>query len=163
MGRPWARSGAVAGQDVTEQPPAFAIELRQPQGLDWKIVRRTGVEPYAGQQQGYLDVLHAGRLLHEVLARERVAAQGQAMPQRRRDGVGIGVEIVGLACLWQVLRHPRLPGDEVRQASPLPVRRVLDVQGRDHALADVEPGRLERRGYGCRRVAEISYRRPAEI
>src|SRR5215208_3362282 len=67
-----ARSAIL--DDRAEQFPALAVELHHLHLLVDAVVGRRGVGDHAGQRQAAGDVLQIGRLLHDVFAREVVAA-----------------------------------------------------------------------------------------
>src|SRR5262249_6794735 len=67
-------SGALAVQDVAEQLPVLALEARQLRRLDRIVVGRAGVDRDARQQQRRLELLVVGRLFHDVLTGQVVAA-----------------------------------------------------------------------------------------
>src|SRR5262245_149671 len=73
---------ALPAQHLAEQHPALAVEAGELHLLDRIEVRRTGVELDARQQHGQLQVLDAGGLAHDVLAREIVAALLEDLDQR---------------------------------------------------------------------------------
>ena len=61
-------------EDLAEQGPPLAVEPGELLLLDRGEVGRARVDLDAGQQQRQLEVLEVRRLLHDVLAREVVAA-----------------------------------------------------------------------------------------
>src|SRR5581483_7519767 len=99
-----ARSTRVL-EDRAEQLPALAVELHHLQLLVDAIVLGRGVVDDARQREIELDVLQAGRLLHDVLAGQVVAAGLQHMDQELRGRVAVRVEARVLVAVRIVLRH----------------------------------------------------------
>src|SRR6266404_3376137 len=79
----------VAVDDVTEALPGLALESLKLNRGDRGKVSGAGIDLDARKQKAELKSLDAGRLLHDVRAREIVAAGLQHMLERLRDGVGI--------------------------------------------------------------------------
>src|SRR4051794_40700946 len=74
-------------EDRAEQLPALAVELHHLQLLVDAIIVRSGVGKDARQRQIELDILQAGRLLHDVLAGEIVAAHLEDMNHQLRGRI----------------------------------------------------------------------------
>src|ERR1700730_4584727 len=74
-------SAADAGvlDDRAEQLPALAVELHHLHLLVDAVIGRRRMGGHAGQRQAAGEVLQTGRLLHDVFAREIVAALTQDM------------------------------------------------------------------------------------
>src|SRR5689334_12848417 len=78
----YVSAAALAGvDDWAEADPALAVEAHHLQLLVEPVVGRCGVDRHAGQRQIGDDTLQAGRLLHDVLAREVVAAALENLDQ----------------------------------------------------------------------------------
>src|SRR3984957_20140156 len=94
----------IVGDDGAEQVPLLALEPHHLQLLDRGEVGRPGVDLDARQQRVGLEILQARRLLHDVLAREIVAALLQHLHQRLRDAVAVhhrAVEPVGVGVVFR--------------------------------------------------------------
>src|SRR4029450_5026788 len=77
----------VAAHDLAKQLPGFALEPLQLNLRDRSKVGRRRVDLDARQQAAEFEVLDAGCLLHDVLAREIVAAGFQDLNEPLCDGV----------------------------------------------------------------------------
>src|SRR3984957_12107161 len=84
-----ASAADVAGDDLAEQIPFLALEFLQLELGDRGEVGGAGVNLDARQQAAELQIPHTGRLLHDVLAREIVAAVLQHVHEALRDGVAV--------------------------------------------------------------------------
>src|SRR4051794_6327126 len=71
-----------AADHVAHQLPALAVELLELHLLDREEIGRAGIDLDARQQHRHFEVLEVGRLLHDVLARQIVAALLQHLGQR---------------------------------------------------------------------------------
>src|SRR5262249_8982584 len=80
-----------AGDDVAEQMPRLAVELHQLHLLDRKEVVRTGVDLDARQHHVAGEILEICRLLHDVFARQIIAALPEQMDQGLRRCVTVDV------------------------------------------------------------------------
>src|SRR5262249_37557129 len=78
----------IAGHHRAEQFPARAVEADHLHLLDRRKIARTGVDPDARQQHAQLEIFQIGRLPHDVLAREVVAALLEHLDQRLRLQIG---------------------------------------------------------------------------
>src|SRR5262245_39440184 len=155
--------GALVFEDRAEQFPALAVELHHLQLLVDAIVVRRGVGDDARQVQVELDVLEAGRLLHDVLAGQIVAARLQHMDQQLRGGVAIGVEARILVAIRIILGHELKVLLHARIVLPGRIERVLAVVDADHALGGFQPRRLHDRADRGGVDVEDVYRLPAEL
>src|SRR3954463_15074572 len=77
----------VAAQDLAEQFPSLALELLQLNLRDRREVGRAGVDLDAGQQATEFKPLDVGRLFHDVLTREVIAARLEDVDKSLRHGV----------------------------------------------------------------------------
>src|SRR3954466_12580638 len=96
---------ALVLEDRAEQFPALAVELHHLQLLVDAVIVRRGVGDDARQRQIELDVLEAGRLLHDVLAGEIVAARLEHVDQQLRGRIAVAVKARILVAIRIVLRH----------------------------------------------------------
>src|SRR5258708_26941499 len=87
----------VAVDDVAEALPGLALEFHELNRGDRSEVSGAGIDLDARKQAAELKSLDAGRLLHDVLAREIVAAGLQHMHDTLRDRVAehhVGIDPV---------------------------------------------------------------------
>src|SRR3981189_1349127 len=89
--RRYCRTSAsdVAVDDVAEAFPGLALEFHELNRGDRGEVSGTGIDLDAREQAAELQILDAGRLLHDVLAREIVATVFQHVDEALRDGVAV--------------------------------------------------------------------------
>src|ERR1700760_4945675 len=73
--------------DVREHLPFLALETHHLQLLDRRVIGRRSVDLDAGEQRVRLEILQARGLLHDVVARQVVAAHLQHLHQRLRNAV----------------------------------------------------------------------------
>ena len=118
---------------------------------------------HPGQQHRQLQVLNVGRLRHDVLARQVVAALLEDMDQGHRDIVAIDVELVGFVGFGVVLVHPRRPVAIVLGVLPLRIGRILLVERGDQAGRLVETRGRQHRAHRVRDVVEQVQRLPADV
>ena len=100
----------LAGNDIAEQLPAFAVEFHQLHLLDRKEVVRAGADLDAGQQHFAGKILQARGLLHHILPREIVTALLENLNHGLRRGIAIDVIVVGLVAVREILVHEGQPG-----------------------------------------------------
>src|SRR5467141_1932984 len=93
----------VGVDDVAEALPGLTLESLELNSGDRGEVGGAGIDLDARKQATELKSLDAGRLLHDVLAREIVAAGLQHMLERLRDGVGIHHKQIGPVAFREVL------------------------------------------------------------
>ena len=105
--------------NLAEQLPALALELHQLQLRDRRKVGRRGVDLDARQQAAKLEVLDARRLLHDVLARQVVAAGLQHMHEALRDGIGVHHRPIGAVGFGVIFIQELVPGLHARIVLPL--------------------------------------------
>src|SRR5262245_28782408 len=72
----WKRliAGAFMGNDVAKELPRLTLEASKSHRLEWIVVGRACIHPYALNDHRQLDIPEAGRLFHDVGAREIIAA-----------------------------------------------------------------------------------------
>src|ERR1700759_453125 len=105
------RSAAdVGADDIAEAFPSLALEPLQLYRRDRGEIGRRRVNLDARQQARDLEVLHACRLLHDVLPGQVVAAVLQHVNQTLGNDPGIHDGRVGAVCLRVVLVEERVPG-----------------------------------------------------
>src|SRR5215813_9419025 len=83
-----------AGQQVAEQIPACAVEFAHLDLFERRKIGRRCIELDAGQRQRHDKVLEVRGLLHDVLARQLVAALLDDL--RRRIGKAIAGDVAGV-------------------------------------------------------------------
>src|SRR2546423_3199769 len=85
-------SMALLAQHVAEQHPLLAVEALELHRLDRREVVAAGGDADPGQQGVDAKALHVGRLLHDVLARQVVAALLEDLGDGRAHRVAVDVE-----------------------------------------------------------------------
>src|SRR6202158_546430 len=153
----------LAGDDIAEQLPAFAIELHQLHLLDRKEIVRAGVDLDPRQQHIDGKILQVCGLLHHILARKIVTALFQNLDHGLRRRIAVDVVVVGLVAVREILVHEGCPGLDPGIVLPRRIGRILQIGGRNDALGIVEAGWLENGCDRCRHVAEKIHRLPAEF
>ena len=116
-----------------------------------------------GSARSSCDVLQAGRLLHDVLARQIVAALLQHMHQQLRGRIAVGVEVRVLVAFRIVLRHEVEILLHARIVLPGRIERILAVVDADHALGGFQARRLHHRADRGGIDVEDVHRLPAEL
>src|SRR5262245_39663557 len=95
----------VAVHDLAEQLPGFALELLQLDLRDRSEVGRAGVDLDARQQAAEFEILDAGRLLHDVLTRQVVAACLEDVNESLGSGIAEHHAAIDPVGFWIVLRQ----------------------------------------------------------
>src|SRR5262249_42096606 len=153
---------ALGVHDLAEQLPALALETLQLDGLHRIVIGRAGADGDARQQARHAQLLMVGGLLHEILARQIVAAFLQRLLHEVADRVGIDVVHVLDVAVGIVLGHPLAPGLDLVIVRPLLVGGILEPGRRDDAL-DVLEARGLHGGDLARDVVQILHRLPADL
>ena len=89
--------------------------------------------------------MQVGRLLHDVLSGQLVAALLQHLHRHRGERGTGDIAGIQLVAIGQVFVHEGGPLLEARIVFPLRVAGVLQIEIRDEALAVFEAGWLQRR------------------
>ena len=130
----WKPRGACdfgsAHQQVAEQLPALAVEFCELHLPDRAEIGRRRVDLHARQHHRQLEILDVGRLPHDVLAGEIVAALLEHLHHVRRGGErvsGVGVRELLLAHIFVAERLPLLEArrrpSSARRSGPCHSRR----------------------------------------
>src|SRR4051812_34000895 len=144
---PRSHASDLAVQDRPERLERLALELTHLHLFDRVEVRRTGVDLDARQRHAGFEILQIGGLVHDILAREVVAALLQHLHQGARHAVAVDREARGLVALRIVLVHEGEPLLRPRIVLPLRIGRVLAVERRENALCVIDPGRADHRAH----------------
>src|ERR1700743_489212 len=88
-----ASSAVIIGNDRAETFPALTLKPCHLKLLDNTVVGWRSIGHYAWQRQIALNVLHAGRLLHHVIAGEVVTAVAQHILKHLGDSISTGSEV----------------------------------------------------------------------
>src|SRR3954447_16281853 len=88
-----------------EQFAVIAVESRHLHLLDREIVARAGVDLDARQQHPEFEILEVARLLHDVLAREFVAALLEHVNHSLRQKIAVDAERAALVAFREILVH----------------------------------------------------------
>src|SRR3974377_837787 len=105
----YPRSTDRAGQDRTEWNVALAVEAPHLGLPDRREIGQAGIDRDTGQQHRQFEMLHAGGLLHHVLAGELLAALLHHLNCWRSNGVAVDGLLVGLVSTRVILVHERDP------------------------------------------------------
>src|SRR5919204_4887744 len=148
---------------LAEELELLAIEALELHRFDRREVARTGADGDAREQRLDAEALQTRRLLHDVLARERVAALLEHLLERGRHRVAVDVERVARVAVRVVLGHELAPRLHCRVIRPALVGRVLDVGAGDDAHRLLEPRGLEHRAHRVRHVVQVVHGLPAAV
>src|SRR6266852_3378973 len=140
----WRKNSAadIAADDIAEQVPGLALEFHQLKLGDRGEVSGAGINFDARQQEAELQTFDAGRLLHDVLAREIVAAGLQHMHEALCDGVAVYHVAIYPVAFREILDEEFVEGLHAGVILPLRIGRILQIGGRDDGLRILKTDRL---------------------
>src|SRR6476659_3841351 len=130
----WLLGSNLPANCGPKQFTVFTVESRHLHLLDGEIVGRAGVDLDARQQQPEFEVLEVGRLPHDVLAGELVAALLEHLNHGLRCQITVDTERARFISLRKILIHESGPFFDGGIFLPGWIGRVLEIVGRQNAL-----------------------------
>src|ERR671931_2523137 len=118
---------------LAEELELLAVEALELHRFDRREVARAGADGDAREQRLDAEAFQTRCLLHDVLARERIAALLEHLLKRRRHRVAVDVERIAEITIGVVLGHELAPRLHPRVIRPAFIGRVLHISAGDDA------------------------------